>query len=238
MAVFYLTLPLTDGHIGSFFPRPHSLFFLPFFCFVFALTMVIRSTCFYLNFCMLLSFFFSGSISKNIIVDTDFEEGFVPYLWGIILYQFPTGLQRTSGKNRKDIFLQVLGWNCRRRLVPPGTSLRNSGPKARAVTGGKRASEEIMWISWEISMSVTRGRIVLWEQTTPKSQWLKKQTAGPCSCPSPIRLGWQSPQRPGGDRHPQSCQLWLTGQSRHMPTNPSSALKAWWHSHYHSLLPE
>lgn len=128
-------------------------------------------------------------------------------MWGIILYQFPTGLQRTSGKNRKDIFLQVLGWNCRRRLVPPGTSLRNSGPQARAVTGGKRAGEETMWISWEISMSVRRGRVILWKQTTPKSQWLKKQTAGPCSCPSPVRLGWQSRQRPGERRRPPSPEL-------------------------------
>lgn len=214
--------------------------FPSFFCFVFALTMVIRSTSFYLNFCVLLSFFFSGSISKNIIVVTDFEEGFVPHLWGIILYQFPTGFQRTSGKTRKGIYLQVLDWNYRIRLVPPGTSLRNSGSQARAVTRGKRASEELMWISWEISMSVRRGRVILWKQTTPKSQWLKKQTAGPAHVHrrSVLAYSHHRGQARGGDGHAQSCQLWLTGQSRHMPTNPSGTLKAWWRSHYHSLLPE
>lgn len=55
---------------------------------------------------------------------------------------FPTGLQRSSSRNRKGICLQVLDQNCLGLLVSPDSSLRNSGRQAERL--GKRANVNIL----------------------------------------------------------------------------------------------
>lgn len=80
-----------DEHMGSFILSfTLYLFFYPsflpvLFCFSINSSAVVNNLI-YLYFCILWCLFLLGQISNNIIIDINFEEGFITYLWGVFLY--------------------------------------------------------------------------------------------------------------------------------------------------------